>query len=895
MPSRPPSPTPPDPETGPAATRSKPPWWARLLLALQAPWVRLRLEQPAPDEAFDPGRPWCYVLEREGLSYSLVLEQAARDGGLPGPFQAAPALPGKRSAFVLTRRRAGPWSGRNRAVTDTAPIAELVAQAAADPDFDCQLVPVSIFVGRAPDKSSGWFRVLFSENWALTGWFQRALALIFNGRNTWVRVARPVSLRELLTADTSPALATRKLARLLRTHFRRVRTAMIGPDLSHRRMLIDTVLAAPAVREAVAAHAQRSNITLDSAQAQARKFAWEIAADYSHPFVRSMSFLLTGFWHRIYDGVRAHHLDTVKQAAHGASVIYVPCHRSHIDYLILSYLLYHNGLVPPHIAAGVNLNMPVIGKFLRRGGAFFLRRSFKGNALYPVVFAEYVDSLFANGTAIEYFIEGGRSRTGRLLQPKAGMLAMTVRSFLRTPQQPAVFVPVYIGYEKLIEGRSYLGELAGERKRKESVGGLLRSLRVLRNHYGQAAVSFGEPIDLRAHLDQVAPQWQQERRQPRPEWLPAAVDELALAIQTRVNAAAEVNAVNLIALALLSAPKHALGEADLMAQIALFQTLFTRLPYSPRITVCQDSPAQVISYGEKLGWLQRQVHPLGDVLAAEGDTGVLLSYYRNNVLHLAVCAGWIACCFLNNREMSRASVARIGRIVYPFLKNELFLAWNGDGFADELERTADILVAEGLLETSDDGRRLRRPAGGSQGQYQLRLLGHTLLHTIERYYICITVLVRSGPGTLTATELENLCHLTAQRTSLLQELSGPEFFDRTLFRSFIQHLRELAVVTSDGDGKLHFGELLTGALDDARHILSRDIRYGILKLTPEAVAGSGSGTEAGAGEVADGHQQGAAGTPPTATKSALTGVENADAGPPEPGRNGTDADSSQPR
>ncbi len=231
------------------------------------------------------------------------------------------------------------------------------------------------------------------------------------------------------------------------------------------------------------------------------------------------------------------------------------------------------------------------------------------------------------------------------------------------------------------------------------------------------------------------------------------------------------------------------------------------------------------------------MHPLGDVLAAEGDTGVLLSYYRNNVLHLAVCAGWIACCFLNNREMSRASVARIGRIVYPFVKNELFLPWSSDGFAEQLEQTADILVAEGLLDTGDDGRRLRRPAGGSQGQYQLRLLGQTLLHTIERYYICITALVRSGPGTLTAIELENLCHLTAQRTSLLQELSGPEFFDKTLFRGFIQHLRELAVVTTDAAGKLHFGELLTGALDDARHILSRDIRYGILKLTPEPGAG----------------------------------------------------------
>lgn len=808
------------------------PLWARLLFALQRPWVRLRLEQPEPEQRFDPQQRHCYVLEREGLSYALVLEQACREADLPGPFRTDPGLPRKRPSFPLTRRRVLPFGRRDRAAADAKALTALVERAVADPEFDCQLVPVSIFVGRAPDRNSGWFRVLFSEHWALTGWFQRALALLFNGRNTWVRIARPVSLRELLAEDAVPTLATRKLARVLRTHFRRVRTAMIGPDLSHRRMLIGRVLAATSVREAIAAQATRERASVASIEKQASKFAWEIAADYSHPFVRSMSFVLTGFWNRLYDGVRAHHLDTAKQAAHGATVIYVPCHRSHIDYLILSYLLYRNGLVPPHIAAGVNLNMPVIGKYLRRGGAFFLRRSFKGNALYPVVFAAYLDALFANGTAIEYFIEGGRSRTGRLLAPKAGMLAMTVKSFLNTPRQRAVFVPVYIGYEKLIEGRSYLGELAGRSKRKESVFGLLRSLRILRNKYGQAAVSFGEPIDLRSHLDTTIPGWAtRPRNGSRGEWLNPGVDALAERIQIEINRAAEVNAVNLIALAVLAAPKHALGEADLLAQIRLFQSLFRRVPYGPRITATEQSAEEVIAYGEALGWLKRSPHPLGDVLSADGENGILLSYYRNNVLHLSVCAAWIACCFLNNREMSRASVARVGRIVYPFLKAELFLPWTPDEFTAELEKTADVLVEHGVLDARDQGRRLRRPSGGTLGQYQLRLLSHCLLQTIERYYICAAALARSGSGTLTAVELENLCHLTAQRLSLLQELSGPEFFDKTLFRGFIQQLRSLGVVHVDSAGRLVFNDTLTDALDDAKRILSREIRHGILKLT----------------------------------------------------------------
>ena len=121
-----------------------------------------------------------------------------------------------------------------------------------------------------------------------------------------------------------------------------------------------------------------------------------------------------------------------------------------MDYLLLSYLLYTKGIVPPHIVAGVNLNMPVLGPILRRGGAFFIRRSIRGNALYAAVLAEYVAQLVGEGFSLEYFIEGGRSRTGRLLAPKGGMIVMTIKAFLRAPRRPVVFQPIYIGYEKLI-------------------------------------------------------------------------------------------------------------------------------------------------------------------------------------------------------------------------------------------------------------------------------------------------------------------------------------------------------------------------------------------------------------------------------------------------------------
>jgi 1-acyl-sn-glycerol-3-phosphate acyltransferase len=124
----------------------------------------------------------------------------------------------------------------------------------------------------------------------------------------------------------------------------------------------------------------------------------------------------------------------------------VPCHRSHVDYLLLSYVIYNENLALPYIAAGDNLNIPFIGRILRGGGAFFIRRSFKDNQLYTAVMRAYLYQLVKLGVPLEYFVEGGRSRTGRMLKPKLGMLGMTVEAYIKSQARPLAFVPVYIGY-----------------------------------------------------------------------------------------------------------------------------------------------------------------------------------------------------------------------------------------------------------------------------------------------------------------------------------------------------------------------------------------------------------------------------------------------------------------
>ena len=820
-----------------ASMRHPPPLHIRVLGALLSRWLKIRQEPSDPVDLIPTSDlPTVYVVERQGLSDTLILDQATFEAGLPTPYAASEKLPIRRRRSVVALSPRPRLFRRSRHSSRSETLRLLLDHVRAHPESDVRVVPVSIFVGRAPDREEGWFRVLFSENWVVVGRFQRLLALLLNGRSTVVRYSKPVLLSQVIAdaQDLDSERTVRKLSRVLRVHFRRIRAAVIGPDLSHRRTVADSILDSAPVREAIASTASKDNISPAKAWRRARHYVREIAADYSHPVVRSLSFLLKWFWNKLYDGVTTYHLDKLQDAIPGHEVIYVPCHRSHIDYILLSYQLYQNNIVPPHIAAGVNLNLPVVGSILRRGGAFFLRRSFKGNALYTTVFSEYVAQLFARGVSLEYFIEGGRSRTGRLLAPRGGMLAMTLRGFLRESRRPVMFQPVYVGYEKLMEGKSYIGELSGGPKQKETLFALFRSLRVLRKSYGRVALSFGEPIYLKPLLDEIAPDWTQDiGENDRPEWMANVVDTLAERIQININRAAHVNPINLIALALLSSRTRALAEADLIAQIALCKALLTELPYSERVTITALEPGEIIAYAEQMQWIERVSHPLGDVLRCSDENAVLLSYFRNNVQHLLADAAWVACCFLNNRRMARENIQRLGRLVYPFIQNELFLRWTSAQFSARIDATADFFVKRGLLDSRSEGATLGRSSGQTDKAYLLRGIAHSLLQTFERHYIAVIALVRHGRGSLSAGELENLCHLTAQRLSLLNEVNGPEFFDKALFRAFIQKLRERRIVWTDDAGKLDYDQQLEDIARDARVVLSREIRHGILKLTAD--------------------------------------------------------------
>lgn len=802
------------------------------LRRLLSVWVRTRALPETPDKlGLNPDAATVYVLESRSLSNLLVLARECRRAGLADPVRRVDLASAgqRRAALAMTRRRGLVWRREDRAAH--MPGLEALVEAAGE-DRDIELVPVSIFWGRRPERGDSWFKALFSDSWALVGPIRKFFMILVHGRHVFVHFSSPISLREFRDQNPEAARRVRKLSRVLRVHFRRQRTATIGPDLSHRRILVNSLLARRVVREAIQREAGKRNVSYAAAERKARKYAMEIAADYSYPVVRFMDHLLSWLWNRLYDGIVLRHFDTVREVAPGNEIIYVPCHRSHIDYLLLSYVLYHHGLVPPHIAAGLNLNIPVIGGILRRGGAFFIRRSFRGNQLYTAVVNEYLAMNFTKGVSVEYFVEGGRSRTGRLLKPREGMLSMTARSYLRDWQRPIVFVPIYIGYEKIIELPSYVNELSGKPKEKESVGGLIKSLGALRHRWGKVYVNVGEPIRLDKVLAAHEPEWRSkaaDHAERRPPWLSTAVSELATLVNTRVNQAAAVNPVNLLSLGLLSTPKHALGESELVALIELLRSLMREVPYSERVTVTELSGKEIIAYGEDMQLVRRQPHELGDVLYLNARDAVLNTYFRNNILHLFALPSLIACCFVNNRALDVKQVKRLAALVYPFLKEELFLPWSEEELDEVLDRHIEALIRLELLQQNDD--RLERDTADSPATTHLHVLAQGVLQTLQRFYMTIALLAQAGSAALTAEELEELCQLTAQRLSLLHEFQGPDFFHRALFRNFIAMLKRRDLVSVDDEEKLVFEPQLLELDDDARLILSRRIRANILQVT----------------------------------------------------------------
>lgn len=800
-------------------------------------WARPTVQPEIPLELItDSDARICYVLETGGLADLLALERACAVHGLPSPTSRFEYCGTRDHKRVIVLRRTKGLFFRRRRKTGSQRLQRLV-DAAEHGEQELLLIPVAIYWGRSPDKERSLLKLLFSEDWDVAGRTGKFFATLLHGRNTLLRFSHALPLRSIQREGLDSSIASRKVSRILRVHFRKRRVATVGPDLSHRRTLINQVMRAPGVRRAIVAEAGDDFRKQEVARHKAQKYALEIAADISYSIVRIAKQVLKWLWNRIYDGIELNHMDRLHEVAREKEVVYVPCHRSHFDYLLLSYIVHENGLQLPHVAAGINLNMPIVGGILRRGGAFFLRRTFKGNRLYAAVFDAYLNLIIKKGHSIEYFVEGGRSRTGRLLAPKGGMLVMTVNSFIKNRQRPIVFVPIYFGYEKLIEGDSFISEMGGASKKKESLGGLIRSINALRKNFGKVYVNIGEPIDLEPVLNRMHPAWREHESKngERPPWLADVVDQIGNEIMSGINSAAAVTPISLLAYVLLATPKQKIGIDELRRQLKLSVDLMNRCSYSDSVTMPDWSVDAIIQHGRELDVISRTDHPMGQVVHMAERTAVLMTYFRNNILHLLAVPASVACCFIQGQQLKHKELQRLIRLIYPFMKKELHMKWSLDEIDTVTTDAINALIDLEILTYGNRKSMLVRPPAGSEKAFQLLMLGQSMVPMLQRFYLVIAILVSNGSGTLSRSRLEVLCQQSAERLSMIYGLHSPDFFNKSLFHDFIRSLQDQRVLRTNGGGLIEYDDNIKSIGADARLVLGEEIRHSILSLAvPEA-------------------------------------------------------------
>ena len=763
------------------------------------------------------------------------------------------------------------------------------------PELQIRLIPVSILWGRAPEKEDSLFKLLMSDNWQDPSITKQLFNIGVMGRDTFVQFHPPQDLRaviynslhnesdepslptcfntsinddvnvnandQLTTTSLNNALeqplpsralvpaadANRELVRTMQRqldiYLDKQRASMLGPDLSDKRNLVDKLIYSPAIRHAIEIEANEKGTCTREARSLAKVYANEMVNDYSYPIIRVFDRFLTWLWTQLYDGVEVHHFERVRELAADHEIIYVPCHRSHVDYLLLSYVIYKRGLSIPYIAAGDNLDVPVLGPLLRGAVAFFIRRSFRGNTLYTAVLREYMHTLITRNTPIEYFVEGGRSRSGRLLPPKMGMLAMTVHSQLRRTDKPVVFIPTYIGYERIMEGATYIGELKGKQKESESLIGLLKVTRKIERIFGTVHLSFGAPLHLTDFLtkfDVPADSLPVDRTDtPLDDKATAMVDNIGVKIMQHINKAAVINPISLLSLVLLSAPKAALDEEICREQIALYQSIARQQPYDEDTVITDMQPQQIINYGIKLKLIERTPHILGDIIQVVGRQAALLSYFRNNILHVFILQSFLAALVARNGRIKRHRLDDIVAQLYPFLQSELFLYYPAHGLQEILIKKIDNLIAHGLIVELGDGI-LGVPETNSSSYQQLMVLATPVEHSLERYFMTLALLAQQGSGNLTAEEVIDLCHLLGQRLSVLYADDIPDFFDRSLFISFVNALSRLNYIQTDSEtGVLTFDERINNIAHHAKYVLSTDmmqILQQVASLNEEEIA-----------------------------------------------------------
>lgn len=775
-------------------------WWTKVYFFIIQILVKLFVKsKPIPTDPItelnlDSSKPILYVLPYNSQIDLMVVRSLCLKYHLPDPLTGIEINGKTVPSYIYIDKGPGIFASYRQQTKAIEILRDYISAHQQNHDLDVQMLPVSVMFGRRPDKEGKKMPSL-----QVVGATYKLYKIIVSGRDCYTHFSRTVSFKTL-QLDNNQDISTlaRKLSRVARIHFAKQRTASVGPKLPVRQEMLNKLLHNPNISEAIQEEAKSKNINLDKAKKNALSILNEIAANFSYRMLRVTDFILTWAWHRLYQGLKVTNADPIRELAqNGHEIVYAPCHRSHMDYLLLSYVLYRQGLVPPHIAAGINLNFWPAGPIFRRLGAFFIRRSFRGNKLYTAVFREYLAELFIRGYSVEYFIEGGRSRTGRLLDPKTGMLTITVQTLLRGDSRPITIVPVYIGYEHVLEVATYANELRGAKKEKESLWRTIKAFFKLKK-LGFGYVNFGQPIPLNQFLNQHIPNWRDEIEptgSQRPHWLTPTTNLLAKEIMERINSSAAINAMNLCSSILLAADQCALTKVRLIEHIGYLIKLLQKVPYSDLVTIPNQTPEELFEHAKQMGKFIITTDEVGEMVGLTPEQAVLMTYYRNNIQHLLIIPAIVARILLKHNRISSLEVIEQVKLLFPLIKSELFLYHNDEQLTEYVNNIIATYAELNLINYSPDKLTLNylKISG-------LQLLASSSKDILQRYMIAFSLL-QKDPSISRAT-LEKEGRLIAERLSVLHGINAPEFFDKGVFSILVASLREQGYLDDKDEANL---------------------------------------------------------------------------------------------
>ncbi|WP_294912642.1 glycerol-3-phosphate 1-O-acyltransferase PlsB [uncultured Gilliamella sp.] len=785
-------------------------WWTKVYFSLiQIPVKLFVKSKPIPTDPIteldlDIHRPILYVLPYNSQIDLMVVRSLCLKYDLPDPLLGIDINGNTIPAYIYIDKGPGIFASKKQKNKSIEILREYISAHQQNDELDVQMLPVSVMFGRKPDKEGKKMPSL-----QVLGATYKLYKILISGRDCYTRFSRTVSFKNIKVDNNQDiSVLAHKLARVARIHFAKQRAASVGPKLPIRQEMLNKLLTNPALAEAIQEEAKSKKIDQDKAKKNALSLLNEIAANFSYRMLRVTDFVLTWAWNRLYQGLKVTNADPVRELAeNGHEIVYAPCHRSHMDYLLLSYVLYRQGLVPPHIAAGINLNFWPAGPIFRRLGAFFIRRSFKGNKLYTAVFREYLAELFIRGYAVEYFIEGGRSRTGRLLDPKTGMLMMTVQTLLRGDPRPITIVPVYIGYEHVLEVATYANELRGAKKEKESLWRTIKAFLKLKK-LGFGYVNFGDPIPLNQFLNQQIPDWRDAidpTGTQRPSWLTPTTNLLATQIMEHINSSAAINAMNLCCSILLAADQCTLTKVKLLENIDYLLKLLKNIPYSDLITIPDQTAEQMFEHAKEMGKFVITTDEVGEMVGLTADQAVLMTYYRNNIQHLLIIPAIVARILLKNNRISLDEVLMQVKLLFPLIKSELFLYHNDEQLTEYVNKIIATYAELNLISYTPDKLTLNylKMSG-------LQLLASSSKDTLQRYVIAFSLLQKDP--TISRASLEKEGRLIAERLSILHGINAPEFFDKGVFSTLVASLREQGYLDDKGDANLAKIEIMNKIL-----------------------------------------------------------------------------------